>query len=192
MSSGVCRKKPNPSDCPPPGPGQSFCGCDLYEYQDICFSASGGIPVKHEGKCDRPDDSKFGYFFGANAESPSGYLKVVMSETDIREYIVTEQHTEGSDDPGNTITVTIKFRSEVNSEHAQLQFEVLVSDVQGGAFPFGMGLGYRESYLKVYDASEKVIATMQGTIMIYEYSPLFMSSQIPTLDVRGINLRVKE
>jgi hypothetical protein len=53
MSSGVCRKKPNPSDCPPPGPGQPFCGCDLYEYQDICFSSSGGIPVKHEGKCDR-------------------------------------------------------------------------------------------------------------------------------------------
>lgn len=33
---------------------------------------------------------------------------------------------------------------------------------------------------------------MQGITMIYDYSPLFMSSQIPTLDVRGTNLWVKE
>jgi len=191
-SSGVCHKKPNPDDCPPPGITQPFCGCDLYEYEDICYSASGGIPVKHEGKCNEPDDSKFYYFFGANAGSPSGYLKVVMSENDIREYFSADQHTENSDDPANTITVTINFKNKDDTEHAQLQFTVLLSDVQGDIFPFGMGLGYHESYLKVYDASENVIADMQGGIMIYDYSPLFMSSQIPTLDVRGLNLWVKE
>jgi len=186
MGSGVCRKRSKADDCPPPGIGQPFCGCDLYEYQDICYSSSGGIPIKHMGECNGPDDSKFHYFFGANAESPSGYLKVVMSETDIREFQCNEQHIEDSDDPSNTITVTINFKNA--TEHAQLQFTVLVSDVQSDIFPFGMGLGYHESYLKVYDSSDNMIADIQGTVMIYDYSPLFVSSQIPTLDVRGLNL----
>ncbi len=190
MSSGVCRKKPNESDCPPPGINQPFCGCDLYEYQDICYSASGGIPIKHMGECNGPDDSKFTYFFGANAESPSGNLKVVMSQTDIREFICNEQHIEDMDESGNYLTVTINFKNE--TQHAQLQFTVLMSDVTSDIFPFGMGLGYHESYLKVFDSSENVLAEMQGTVMIYDYSPMFMSSQIPTLDVRGLNLWVKE
>ena len=192
MSSGVCRQKPNENDCPPPGITQPFCGCDLYEYEDICYSSSGGIPIKHMGACNGPDDSKFYYFFGANAQSPNGSLRVVMSETDIREYTCSEQHLENMDNDGNYITITINFKNTADAEHAQLQFTVLASDVTSDSFPFGMGLGYHESYLKVYDASENMIAEMQGTVMIYDYSPLFISSQIPTLDVRGLNLWVKE
>jgi len=191
MSSGVCRKKPAAEDCPPPQVYHPFCGCDLYEYMDICYSSSGGIPIKHMGECNGPEDSKFEYFFGANAESPSGSLKVVMSEADIREFQCNEQHQEDMINDGNSLTVTINFKNK-EMEHAQLQFTVLVSDVTGDIFPFGMGLGYQESYLKVYDTSENVIADMQGVVMIYDYSPLFMSSQIPTLDVRGINLWVED
>lgn len=190
MSSGVCRKKPADKDCPPAQVYHPFCGCDLYEYDDICYSAGGGIPVKHMGKCNGPDDSKFHYFFGADAQSPDGNLKIVMSETYIRKFICSELHTENVDNTGNYITITINFKNE--TEHARLQFTVLMSDVTSDIFPFGMGLGYHESYLKVFDSSENVLAEMQGTVMIYDYSPLFMSSQIPTLDVRGLNLWVKE
>ena len=52
LGLGVCRTKPDSNNCPPPGITTPVCGCDLKDYEDICYAVIADVSVKHEGKCE--------------------------------------------------------------------------------------------------------------------------------------------
>lgn len=52
LGLGVCRTKPDSNNCPPPGITTPVCGCDLKNYDDICYAVISDVSVKHEGKCE--------------------------------------------------------------------------------------------------------------------------------------------
>ncbi|HPS31340.1 MAG TPA: hypothetical protein PLZ43_13860 [bacterium] len=51
LGLGVCRTKPDNNDCPPAEIVKPVCGCDLKNYEDICYAVISDVAVKYEGKC---------------------------------------------------------------------------------------------------------------------------------------------
>lgn len=48
-AKGACT--PSPTSCPPPGAGETVCGCDGSSYTSECVAASAGVPIAHAGLC---------------------------------------------------------------------------------------------------------------------------------------------
>jgi hypothetical protein len=40
-----------PASCPPPGAGETVCGCDGSSYTSACVAALAGVSVAHTGLC---------------------------------------------------------------------------------------------------------------------------------------------
>ncbi len=186
MGFGVCR--PVPPDCPDEN-GPDVCGCDLREYGDACQAEiGGGTSVKHEGPGNGPDDSMVRYFYADNAETPDGYLRIVVSPTDIREFWTTDTFVEQFN--GNSsVTLTVRFyESDLpESDYAELQYTLSLPPT----LPMGIGFGYEGSYLKWYSFNGVELGDMQGTIITYEYVRHDAGNEVSTLNVRGLNLSVK-
>ncbi|MGZ5966138.1 MAG: hypothetical protein ACXWP4_00625 [Polyangiales bacterium] len=58
FTTGACKVKgstgscvPAPTSCPPPGAGDTVCGCDGTSYTSECVAASSGTSVDHTGLC---------------------------------------------------------------------------------------------------------------------------------------------
>ncbi len=187
MGFGVCR--PQPTDCPKPEEPAPVCGCDLRDYGDECTAWMNDVPVKHDGECTGPDDSMVRYFYADNAETPDGYLRIVVSPTDIREFWTTDTFTEQFN--GNSsVTLTVRFyESDLpESDYAELQYTLSLPPT----LPMGVGFGYEGSYLRWYSFNGVALGDMQGTVITYEYVRHDAGNEVSTLVVRGLNLWVGE
>lgn len=185
MGFGVCR--PIPPDCPDEDE-PDVCGCDLREYGDACQADMAGASVKHEGPCNGPDDSMVSYFYADNAETPDGYLRIVVSPTEVREFWTTDTFIEQFNG-NNSVTLTVRFyESDIpESDYAELQYTLSLPPT----LPMGVGFGYQGAYLKWYNFSGVEQGQMMGAVVTYEYVRLDAGNEVSTLVVRGLNLSVK-
>ncbi|HOW51411.1 MAG TPA: Kazal-type serine protease inhibitor domain-containing protein [bacterium] len=187
MGFGVCR--PVPPDCPD-GEEPDVCGCDLRTYTDACQADMAGASVKHEGPCTGPDDSQVRYFYADNAETPDGYLRIVVSPTDIREFWTTDTFIEQFNGE-SSVTITVTFYAPgdfVPPDYAVLQYTLSLP----ATLPMGVGFGYEGAYLKWYDGNSGVeMGEMAGTVITYEYVRLDAGNEVSTLIVSGLNLSVE-
>jgi len=186
MGFGVCR--PVPPDCPD-GEEPDVCGCDLRTYTDACQADMAGASVKHEGECNGPDDSLVRYFYADNAETPDGYLRIVVSPTDIREFFTADTFIEQFNG-NNSVTITVRFyESDIpESDYAELQYTLSLPPT----LPMGVGFGYEGSYLSWYSFNGVELGDMVGTVITYEYVRLDAGSEVSTLIVSGLNLWLGE
>lgn len=165
------------------------CGCDLKEYSDQCQADSVGMPVKHEGKCNRNDDSLVRYFYSDNSESPDGYLKIIVSPVEIREFFAKDTFTEQFISSENAVVLTVRFyeNGDMNKDYAELQYRLSLPPI----LPMGVGFGYQGSYLKWFSFDGGLLGEMDGTVITYDYIPLDKENEISTLSVTGLNLSMK-
>gem|GEM_PF-660166 len=188
MGFGVCRLKPT-EPLSPPEEDIPVCGCDGQTYWHEIYAFQAGVSVKHEGECNGPDDSQVRYFFADNAETPDGYLRIVVSPTDIREFWTTDTFIEQFNG-NNSVTLTVRFyESDIpESDYAELQYTLSLPTT----LPMGIGFGYEGAYLKWYTFAGVEQGEMVGTVITYEYVRLDAGNEVSTLIVSGLNLSVKE
>lgn len=186
MGFGVCR--PQPPDCPKPEEPAPVCGCDLRGYGDECTAWMNDVAVKHEGECTGADDSMVRYYYSPYAETPDGYLRIVVSPTEVREFWTTDTFSEQFNG-NNSVTLTVRFyQSDIpESDYAELQYTLSLPTT----LPMGVGFGYEGAYLKWYTFAGVEQGEMVGTVITYEYVRLAAGSEFSALDVKGFNLSMK-
>ncbi len=187
MGFGVCR--PQPPDCPQPEEPAPVCGCDLRVYGDECTAWMNDVAIKHEGECNGSKDSMVRYFYADNAETPEGYLRIVVSPTDIREFWTTDTFTEQFNG-NNSVTLTVRFyESDIpESDYAELQYTLSLPPT----LPMGVGFGYEGSYLRWYSFNGVELGDMVGTVITYDYVRHDAGNEVSTLIVSGLNLWLGE
>lgn len=191
MGFGVCTVKPDYNDCPPPGITVPVCGCNLENYEDECYAVNAGVSVKHEGECNGMDDSMVSYYYTANSGEAVGYLRIVVSPTEIKEFRIADKFTEQFNNPENTVTITVMFHEEgdfVPPAYAVLEYTLSLPLT----LPMGISLGYNGSYLKWYDGDFGKQGEMAGVVITYDYVQHNSSGKMPILDLKGLNLFLKE
>ncbi|HNW82970.1 MAG TPA: hypothetical protein PKG52_08785 [bacterium] len=186
MGMGVCR--PALEDCN----GQEdpvVCGCDLKQYTGECQAQLSGISVKHDGECNRNDDSLVRYFYADNAESIDGYLKIIVSPVEIKEFFAIDTFQEQFMDSENSVIITVRFyeKGDMNKDYAELQYKLSMPLT----LPMGVGFGYEGSYLKWFSFDGGELGDMDGTVITYDYIPLDKENEVSTLSVTGLNLSMK-
>jgi len=186
LGMGVCR--PVPPDCSDVDE-PDVCGCDLKEYSDACQADMAGASVKHEGKCTDHNDSLVRYFYSDNAESPDGYLKIVVSPVEIKEFYSAETFSEQFLSSENAVVLTVRFYESdiLESDYAELQYKLSLPPL----LPMGVGFGYEGSHLKWFSFDGGLLGEMDGTVITYEYVQLEAGSEVSTLSVTGLNLSLK-
>lgn len=186
LGFGVCRTLP--VDCPD-SDEPDVCGCDLKEYTDWCQADMAGTSVKHEGKCNRNDDSLVRYFYAENAESPDGYLRIVVSPVEIKEFFAIDTFQEQFLSSENSVVITVRFyeKGDINKDYAELQYKLSLPLT----LPMGVGFGYEGSYLKWFSPEGGELGDMDGTVITYEYIPLDNENEVSTLNLTGLNLSMK-